>query len=106
MELYHEIRTDAYVIILAGSIDESNAAELNQALHKAIKSQREKVVVDCHKLTYISTAGIGIFLSNLPHLREKGIQLVFEGLDGKTRKVFQLLGLDALLSFSDTSFAI
>jgi anti-sigma B factor antagonist len=106
MELYHEIRTDAYVVILAGSIDESNAAELNQALHKAIKSQRDKIIVDCHKLAYISTAGIGIFLSNLPHTREKGIQLIFEGLDAKTRKVFHLLGLDALLSLSDTSFAV
>jgi anti-sigma B factor antagonist len=106
MELYHEIRTDAYVIILAGSIDESNAAELNQSMHKALKSQRDKIIVDCHKLAYISTAGIGIFLSNLPHIRQKGIQLTFEGMDAKTRKVFHLLGLDALLSFSDTSFAV
>jgi anti-sigma B factor antagonist len=106
MELYHEIRTDAYVIILAGSIDESNATELNQAIHKAIKSQRDKIIVDCHKLAYISTAGIGVFLSNLPHLREKGLLLVFEGMDAKTRQVFQLLGLDALLRLSDTSFAV
>lgn len=106
MELYHEIRTDAYVIILAGSIDESNATELNQAIHKAIKSHRDKIIVDCHKLAYISSSGIGIFLSNLPHLQDDGIQLVFEGMDAKTRKVFQLLGLDALLSLSDTSFAV
>jgi hypothetical protein len=32
--------------------------------------------------------------------------LIFEGLDAKTRKVFHLLGLDALLSLSDTSFAV
>jgi anti-sigma B factor antagonist len=106
MELYHEIRTDAYVLILAGAVDESNATELNQALHKALKSQRDKIIVDCHKLAYISTAGIGILLPNLPHIREKGIQLIFEGMDEKTRHVFQVLGLDALLSLSDTSFAI
>jgi anti-sigma B factor antagonist len=106
MELYHEIRTDAYVLILAGTIDESNAAELNQAIHKAIKSQRDRIIVDWHKLTYISSAGIGIILSNLPHIRQKGIWLTFEGMNAKTRQVFQVLGLDTLLSFSDTSFAV
>ena len=106
MELYHEIRTDAYVLILAGTIDESNAAELNQAIHKAIKSRRDRIIVDCHKLAHISTAGIGIFLSNLPHIREKGIWLTFEGMNAKTRQVFEMLGLDTLLLSSDTSFAV
>jgi anti-sigma B factor antagonist len=105
MELYHEIRTDAYVIILAGSIDEGNTAELDLAIHKAIKSQREKILVDCRKLTYISSAGIGIFLSNLPHIREKGIRLTFTGMNDKNRQVFQVLGLDTLLRFSDSSLA-
>jgi anti-sigma B factor antagonist len=103
MELYHELRTDTYVIILAGSIDESNAGELNLAIHKAIKSQRDKILVDCHKLAYISSAGIGIFLANLPHIREKGIQLSFEGMKDKTRQVFQVLGLESLLHFSDSN---
>jgi anti-sigma B factor antagonist len=103
MELYHEIRTDAYVIILAGTIDEGNTGELNQAIHKAIKSQRDKIVVDCHKLAFISSAAIGIFLSNLSHIREKGIRLTFEGINAKTRQVFQVLGLDTLLSISDSN---
>jgi anti-sigma B factor antagonist len=103
MELYHEIRTDAYVIILAGSIDEGNAGELNLAIHKAIKSGREKILVDGLKLTFITQEGIGIFLSNLPHLRQKGIQLTFAGLNAKTRQVYQDLGLDSLLSLPDSS---
>lgn len=103
MELYHEIRPDAYVLILAGSIDGSNAGELDIAFHKAIKSKREHILVDGHKLSYISSAGIGILLSHLPHLRQKGIRLTFEGLNTNIRQVFQLLGLDNLLTFSDTS---
>jgi anti-anti-sigma regulatory factor len=47
--------------------------------------------------------GIGIFLSNLPHLRQKGIQLTFAGLNAKTRQVYQDLGLDSLLSLPDSS---
>jgi anti-sigma B factor antagonist len=103
MELYHEIRPDAYVIILTGTIDGSNAGELDIALHKAIKSQQGQILVDCHKLNFIASAGIGIFLSQLPQLREKGISLAFEGLNTKNRKLFQMLGLEGLLRVSDSS---
>jgi anti-sigma B factor antagonist len=103
MELYHEIRPDAFVIILAGSIDESNAGELDIAFQKAINSQREQILVEGHNLTYISSAGIGILLSHLPHLQQKGIRLSFEGLNAKIRQVFQLLRLDNLLALSDSS---
>lgn len=106
MELYHEIRTDAYVLILAGSVDEGDGAELKQAFHKALLSRRDKIIVDCHKLDYISSSGISIFLSHLPLIRDKGIQLAFEGLNAPCRQVFLSLGLEDLLLLSDTSFAV
>jgi anti-sigma B factor antagonist len=103
MELFHEIKTDAYVIYLTGAIDGSNAGELDIAFQKAIKSQRKHILLDGHKLTYISSAGIGILLSHLPHLRQKGIRLTIDGLNAKTWKIFHILGLDNLLTFSDSS---
>lgn len=106
MELYHEIRTDAYVLILAGPIDEGDAAELKQAFHKAMQSRRDKIIVDCHKMAYISSAGIGIFLAHLPLIRDKGVQLAFEGLNATCRQEFRALGLEDLLLLSDTSFAV
>lgn len=106
MELYHEIRPEAYVLILAGPIDECDASELRQAFHKAIQSRREAIIVDCHMLAAISSACIGIFLSHLPLFREKGIRLIFEGLNAASRQVFLSLGLEELLQLSDTSFAV
>jgi anti-sigma B factor antagonist len=103
MELYHEIRPDAFVLILTGSIDDADARELDLAFHKALHSRRNQILVDCHKLSFISAAGIGVFLAHLPHLREKGVQLAFAGLPAKIREAFQVYGLDNLAQLSGAS---
>lgn len=106
MELYHEIRPEAYVLILAGLIDECDAAEIRQAFQKAVQSRLDTIIVDCHMLATISPACIGIFLSNLPLIRDKGVRLTFEGLSATSRQVFLGMGLEEMLQASDTSFAV
>jgi anti-sigma B factor antagonist len=101
MELYHEIREQAYVLILAGNLDGNNAGEINNLLNKAIKSKKKNVLVDCRNLNYISSAGLGVFLSNLPGLKEKHINLVFFGMKPEVRQVFSYLHLDAVLTIRD-----
>ena len=101
MELYHEIKAQAYVLILSGNLDGNSAGEIDNLLKKAIKSQKKNVLIDCRNLNYISSAGLGIFLSNLPELKEKEISLVFFGMKPAVRKVFSYLGLEAVLTIKD-----
>lgn len=101
MELYHEIKDEAYVVILAGVLDGANSGEIGVTLKKAIHSRKDKIIVDCHKLTYISSSGIGIFLANLPEIKESGCDLVFDGLNPASKKVFKVLGLDNLITLTD-----
>ena len=103
MELYHEIKENAYVVILAGNLDQNNANEIDFTLKKAIHSQKDKILVDCRNLNYITSEGIGIFLSNLPPIREKGMDLVFCGLQPQNQKIFEVLGLDKLVLLTDIS---
>ncbi|WP_026464038.1 STAS domain-containing protein [Adhaeribacter aquaticus] len=101
MELYHEIKEEAYVVILAGTLDGTNAPEIDIALKKAIKSQKKEVIINCQNLKHITSAGIGIFLSNLPVIKEQGMELIFQGMNANIRKVFAMLGLDSLLKISE-----
>jgi len=103
MELYHEIKENAYVIILSGNLNRDNTREIDFSLKKAMQSQKDKILVDCRNLNYITSEGIGIFLSNLPLIREKGTDLVFCGLQTHTQKVFEILGLDKLVNLTDVS---
>jgi anti-sigma B factor antagonist len=101
MELYHEIRDQAYVLILSGNLDGDNAGEIDNLLKKALKSKKKNVLINCRNLNFISSAGIGVFLSNLPEYREKNINLIFFGMNPGVKKVFTYLGLDTVLTIKD-----
>ena len=103
MEFYHEIKENAYVIILAGNLDKNNASEIALNLRKAIHNQKARILVDCRNLNDISSEGIGVFLSNLPSIREKGMNLVFCGLQPHAQKAFEELDLDKLVQLTDIS---
>lgn len=103
MELYHEIKDNDYVVILAGNLDRDNTYEIGLTLRKAIHSHKNRILVDCRNLNYITSEGIGIFLSSLPLIREHGMDLVFCGLQPHTKKTFELLGLDKLVLLTDVS---
>ena len=101
MELYHEIKEQAYVVILSGSLDGNNAGEIDNLLKKAVKSRKKNVLINCRNLNFISSAGIGIFLSNLPEMKERNINLIFFGMNEGVKKVFNYLGLDTVLTIKD-----
>ena len=101
MELYHEIKEQAYVVILSGSLDGNNAGEIDNLLKKALKSRKKNVLINCRNLNFISSAGIGIFLSNLPEIKEKNINLIFFGMNAGVKKIFTYLGLDTILTIKD-----
>jgi anti-sigma B factor antagonist len=92
-------REDKYYLIeLSGELDASSCIILDQAIAEGIKNQEEKFLVDCSDLSYISSAGLGVFMSYIEEFENKNISLVLFNLNPKVKKVFQILGLDELIS--------
>jgi anti-sigma B factor antagonist len=52
--------------------------------------------VDGREIRYISSAGLGVFISYLEELAIRGGRFVVSGLADNVRDVFQILGLDKL----------
>jgi anti-sigma B factor antagonist len=87
----------ADVIAVIGEIDASSSIELDLALAKSVGEGFKKILVDCHALEYISSAGLGVFMSYIEELKEKKIQMVLYGLKEKVANTFDILGLADLL---------
>ena len=64
----------------------------------SIKSGRKKFLIDCSALEYISSAGLGVFMSYIEDFKKHDINLVIFGLNEKVANVFEILGLDQLLT--------
>ncbi len=101
VEILSDLENDIYKIQVIGEVDASSSIHLDQSINEATKKSK-KIVVDCQKLEYISSAGLGVFMSYINELKEKKIQMVLFGLSDKVKHVFQILGLDQLLNIVDS----
>lgn len=102
IEISNEVDNEYYVIKIEGDVDASSSIHLDQAIDDAIKQNYRKVLIDCKKLNYISSAGLGVFMSHIEEFEAKNIDLVLFGLNDKVKNVFQILGLDQLLTIVDS----
>ena len=101
VEIKNELEDDIYFINVSGEIDASSSIHLDQSIDEATQRYK-KILIDCMALEYISSAGLGVFMSYINELEEKKIKMVIFGLSDKVRHVFQILGLDQLLKITET----
>lgn len=88
---------EAHVLSLAGFLDAHTAPQFEKAIEDNLKAGRVNLIVDCARLTYISSAGLGVFMSFLEEIRDQGGDLKVAALDPKVYQVFEVLGFPALL---------
>lgn len=97
IQIDQNIENDMYKLEVGGEVDASSSIHLDNAIEDAIESNYKKILVDCSQLIYISSAGLGVFMSYIEELNNKDISMVIYGLNDKVKNVFQILGLDQLL---------
>ena len=97
MEINTHIEQGNYLIALRGELDASSSILLDDSIRDGLTQNPLSIQVDCAGLRYISSAGLGVFVSHLQELRDKAIPLVLFALRQPVENVFQVLGLDGLL---------
>jgi len=90
---------DFAVIHLEGAVDAHTAPQFEEAVQKVIDEGQNKIVVDCEKLSYISSAGLGVFMGFVEELREAGGDIKICGLTEKVKQPFEILGFETLFHF-------
>ncbi|MEQ8554314.1 MAG: STAS domain-containing protein [Cyclobacteriaceae bacterium] len=93
--------TDFQLIEVTGEIDASSSIELDNAL-KSASDEYTSILINLEGLDYISSAGLGVFISYLEDLKKRQIKLVIYGLQEKVKEVFAILGLQHLMNIADT----
>ena len=93
------------VFRLKGFLDAHTAPIFEEALHAKVASGAYRLVVDGSELTYISSAGLGVFMSFIEEVREKGGDIRIGGLISKVRQVFDILGFNEIFQIFGTADA-
>ena len=87
------------IISLEGAVDAHTAPQFEEAVQAAIDAGHNNIIVDCEKLTYISSAGLGVFMCFIEEVRDEGGDIKICGLSEKAKQPFEILGFDSLYEF-------
>ena len=81
-------RNDISVIKVGGYIDTTTSAELEHSLDALLKAGSYNIIIDLGNVDYISSAGWGIFISEIKGIREKGGDLKLVNMIPDVYEVF------------------
>lgn len=91
-----------HFIEVNGEIDAGSSIYLDDALKSAGTHDHKKVIVDLSGLEYISSAGLGVFISHIEAFKSQEIRLALFGINETVKQVFEILGLEKLLNIRVT----
>lgn len=96
---------DVSVLSLEGHLDAHTAPAFERAIQAEIDAGRVRLLVDGSQLKYISSAGLGVFMSFIEEIRERGGDIKICSLIPKVQQIFEILGFQAIYDLLDSRAA-
>ena len=94
------------MIKLSGSLDHRTAKTFSHEIEKSKRDDTKKVIIDCAKLGYISSFGIGLLVTLQSNLRKRGGEVKLSAIQGPVAEVLKVVRLAKFLDiYGDTEFA-
>lgn len=94
-----EQRHERYVSLRpSGDLDAHSAMELDMRIRSLLDEGVINLHIDGSDIRYISSAGMGVFISFLDEIQAKGGRMVFSSLAPNVLDVFELLGLSQIFT--------
>ena len=84
------------VLNIAGYLDSHTAPSFEDAIKQLVDENRYKIVVNFEKLSYISSAGLGVFMVFIEDIRAKNGDIKMCNMKDNVFKIFDLLGFPNL----------
>lgn len=105
--IHIEVRDDdaegVTLINVTGVVDTGTTLLLDDRLSSLLREQRYKLVLNMESVTYVSSAGWGLFISLLQKTREHGGDIKLAALTKEVKNVFNLLAFSNLISSYKTT---
>ncbi len=89
------------ILNLKGYLDAHTAPDLESAFQQLIDTKSYNIVVNFADLSYISSAGLGVFMGFIEDIRKNGGDIKLSSMKPKIYRVFDLLGFPTLYDILD-----
>jgi anti-anti-sigma factor len=102
LEITRENQGALVILSIAGQLDATTAPELDAALMSASDAGSRYMLLNCTRLTYVSSAGLRILLKVYKQLKPTNGMLALTALQPHIREIFELTGFTNLFSIHDS----
>ncbi len=102
LEISHDVVDDISILKLSGFLDANTAPHLESNIEGLINKSGYKIIVNFNDLDYISSAGLGVFMSQIETIRDNNGDLKMSNMQKKVYSVFELLGFPMIFEICDT----
>jgi len=99
---YVGARLDIALITILGYVDTTTCRELTKVIQDLTEQKRYQIIVDLGGVTYISSAGWGVFVGEIKNIRERGGDLKIVQMTSEVFEVFEMLEFDRILNYYDS----
>ncbi len=90
------------VVRVDGVIDTMTATDLEKVMNSLLERHRYNIIIDLGGVDYISSAGWGIFISNIREIRQHTGDIKLARMIPNVYEIFELLEFDSILRAFDT----
>lgn len=95
-------RGEISVVRVDGVIDTMTSTDLEKVMNSLMERRRYKIIVDLGGVDYISSAGWGIFISNIREIRQHTGDIKLARMIPNVYEIFELLEFDSILKAFDS----
>ena len=97
---------DILAVVLHGDLDSVSAPEFDRLIQAHLDAGHKKIIIDCRKMGYISSLGIGSLVALQTKLRRRGGEVKLAAIFGRAIEVMRLVRLDKMFDiYGDLEFA-
>jgi anti-sigma B factor antagonist len=95
-------RLDIALISIIGYVDTTTCQELAKLIQNLIKQKRFQIVADLGGVSYISSAGWGVFVGEIKNIRDQGGDFKIVQMNSEVFEVFEMLEFNRILNYYDS----
>lgn len=93
---------DIHVLELRGYLDAHTTPVLEESFQRLLHEKKYRILVNCRELTYISSAGLGVFMAFIEDVRAGSGDIKLSDMNPKVFNIFDLLGFPMLYDIVPT----
>ena len=95
-------RLDIALVTIIGYVDTTTCQELAKIIQDLEKQKRYLIIADLGGVSYVSSAGWGVFVGEIKNIRDRGGDLKIVQMTSEVFEVFEMLEFNRILNFYDS----